>query len=363
MNSRTASLARVIAFYLPQYHPIPENDEWWGKGFTEWTNATKAKPLFHGHYQPHLPADLGFYDLRVPETREAQAQMARQYGIEAFCYYRYWFGGKQLLERPFEDMLESGRPDFPFCICWANATWTGIWHGNPKEILVEQTYPGEVDHQAHFQSLLRAFRDQRYLRVDGKPLFMIYKPADLPDARKVADLFRTMASQAGLPGLFLVGVSHRDGWDPKTHGFDAAIVQNLPGLQAHVPWRYPLLRSKAKLGGHRLTIYDYCDLLDTFIPEKVREQEFLPCLIPSWDNTPRSGMNGLIMRGSTPSLFQRSVRQALEKISAKPPEHRLVFLKSWNEWAEGNHMEPDLRHGHAYLEALRAELIPRTDPT
>lgn len=349
-------MARVIAFYLPQFHPIPENDEWWGKGFTEWTNAAKAKPLYRDHYQPHVPADLGFYDLRVPQTREAQAAMAREHGVEAFCYYHYWFGGKRLLERPFEEVLHSGQPDFPFCLCWANATWTGIWHGNPKQVLVEQTYPGEEDYRAHFEYLLRAFRDERYLRVDGRPLFMIYKPRDLPQAAAAATFFRRLASEAGLPGLFLVGVSHRDAWKPADGGFDAVVVQNLSGLQSKVPLRYPLLWAKAKLGGHKLTVYDYRDLIDTFVPPKTRELEYLPCLIPSWDNTPRSGMNGLVMHGSTPELFRRSVRQALNNVAGKPSEHRLVFLKSWNEWAEGNHMEPDLRDGYGYLHALRDEL-------
>jgi hypothetical protein len=349
--------ARVVAFYLPQFHPIPENDEWWGKGFTEWTNAAKAKPLFRDHYQPHVPADLGFYDLRLPEVRAAQAEMARASGVEAFCYYHYWFGGKRLLERPFEDVLASGQPDFPFCLCWANATWTGIWHGDPKRVLVEQTYPGDEDHRAHFAHLLRAFRDRRYLRVDGKPLFMIYKPRDLPDARGVAALLRALAGEAGLPGLYLVGVSHRAHWNPVDDGFDATVVQNLPGLTGQVPWRYPLLRTRAKLGGHRLTVYDYEDLVDTFVPDKTREPSYLPCLIPSWDNTPRSGMNGLVMQGSTPELFRRSVRQALSNVAGKPPEHRLVFLKSWNEWAEGNHMEPDLRDGHGYLDVLRQEVL------
>lgn len=348
--------ARVIAFYLPQYHPIPENDDWWGKGFTEWTNAAKAKPLYEGHYQPHVPADLGFYDLRVSETRRAQADLARAHGVEAFCYYHYWFGGKRLLERPFKEVLESGEPDFPFCVCWANATWSGIWHGNPGRILMEQTYPGREDYEAHFAELLPAFRDHRYLKVDGKPLFMIYKPRDVPDVAAVAAQFREMAERAGLPGLYLVGVSHRDDWKPEASGFDAVVVQNLPGLNSQIPLKHPLLKLKAWRGKHRLTIYDYKSLLHTFIPESTRQIDHLPCLIPSWDNTPRSGMNGLVMEGSTPDLFRSSVREALEKVANKPPEHRLVFLKSWNEWAEGNHMEPDLRYGHSYLEALRDEL-------
>ena len=171
-----SSKARVIAFYLPQFHPIPENDEWWGKGFTEWTNTAKAKPLFPGHYQPHVPADLGFYDLRVPETRIAQAEMAKEYGIEGFCYYHYWFAGKRLLERPFDEVLNSGMPDFPFCLCWANQTWTGIWHGSPDRVLIEQTYPGPEDEEVILIICCKAFHDQRYIKVDGKPMFLVYCP-------------------------------------------------------------------------------------------------------------------------------------------------------------------------------------------
>lgn len=357
VSRTTKQSARVIAFYLPQYHPISENDAWWGKGFTEWTNAVKARPLFHSHYQPHLPADLGFYDLRVAEVRSAQAAMAKAYGIEAFCYYHYWFGGKRLLERPFNEVLSSARPAFPFCLCWANATWSGIWHGNPQQTLMEQTYPGTHDYEAHFQELLRAFRDERYLRVDGKPLFIIYKPKDIPNIQLVAQLFRRMSERAGLPGIFLVGVAHRDGWEPSEHGFDAVVIQNLPSLTGKISWRYPLLKLKSRLGRNRLTIYQYHDIVNTFVPEQTRVQEYFPCLIPNWDNTPRSGMNGLVMQGSTPELFRHSVRQALANVSGKDPEHRLVFLKSWNEWAEGNHMEPDLRYGHGYLGALRSELM------
>jgi hypothetical protein len=354
--------ARVIAFYLPQFHPIPENDAWWGKGFTEWTNAGKATSMFRDHYQPHVPADLGFYDLRVAETRAAQAQMAREHGIEAFCYYHYWFGGKRLLERPFAEVLASGQPDFPFCLCWANATWTGIWHGNPGRILIEQTYPGNADYEAHFRALLPAFLDRRYLKVDGKPLFVVYKPKDVPNVRSTVELVRRLAERAGLAGIYLCGVAHFDGWEPGPDGFDAVIVQNLPGLTGRLPWRYPLLKLKCRMRRHRLTIYNYRDLLSSFVPERTRQREYLPCLIPSWDNTPRSGINGLIMHDSTPELFRCTVEKALERVSFKAREHRLIFLKSWNEWAEGNHMEPDLRFGHGYLNVLKSAVMRSEEP-
>ncbi len=345
--------ARCIAFYLPQFHPIPENDEWWGKGFTEWTNTAKAKPLFHGHYQPHIPADLGFYDLRIPETRIAQAEMAQEYGIEGFCYYHYWFAGKRLIERPFNEVLESGTPDFPFCLCWANQTWTGIWHGAPNKILIEQTYPGEEDYRAHFDTLLPAFRDPRYITVDGRPLFLVYSPLELPDAEKFVSLWQTLAKAAGLPGLFMVGVKHDDRWVPGLGGFDAAILQKLPPKIAHVPWKYPRLKMRQARGNHRLTVYNYEQAVKPLLRKGDAGYLEFPCVIPNWDNTPRSGMNGLVLYNSTPALFGNYLKNAIERVSPLPPEHRIVFMKSWNEWAEGNHLEPDLKFGKAYLEMLR----------
>jgi lipopolysaccharide biosynthesis protein len=349
--------ARVFAFYLPQFHPIPENDEWWGRGFTEWTNAARAKPLFRGHYQPHVPADLGFYDLRVPEVRAAQAALAREYGVEAFCYYYYWFAGKRLLERPFDEVLNSGEPDLPFCLCWANATWTGVWHGEPNRILVEQTYPGKEDAAAHFERLLPAFRDPRYATVDGKPVYVVHRPLDIPEARAVMDSFRAMAKRAGLAGLHLVGVTPHKVWSPRDYGFDALVIQRMPALDRAIPWRHPVTKLKAWMGGHTLTVRQYREYIDRLMTPHVSELEYYPCLLPNWDNTPRSGMNGLVLDGSTPELFRQHVRDALRRIRSKPREHRLVFLKSWNEWAEGNYVEPDLRFGRGYLEALRGELL------
>lgn len=209
--SNDINSARVIAFYLPQFHPVPENDEWWGKGFTEWTNVGKARSLFPGHYQPKVPADLGYYDLRVSETRKAQADMAREYGIEGFCYWHYWFGnGKRLLERPFNEVLASGEPDFPFCLAWANESWRGYYHGiKAKETLIDQLYPGEEDYIAHFNAVLPAFKDKRYITVDGKPLFMIYHPFDNQmEINTFIKLWRELAVQNGLEGIFFVGQTY-----------------------------------------------------------------------------------------------------------------------------------------------------------
>ncbi|CDH43068.1 glycosyltransferase WbsX family protein [Candidatus Contendibacter odensensis] len=350
--------AKIISFYLPQFHPIPENDEWWGKGFTEWTNTAKAKPRFPGHYQPHVPADLGFYDLRLPESRIAQAEMARQYGIDAFCYYHYWFAGKELLERPFKEVLASGEPDFPFCICWANETWTGIWHGAPNRILIEQTYPGEDDHRRHFEALLPAFTDRRYVKIDGKPLFAIYAPKQLPDPKRTTDLWRKLAQDAGLTDLYFVGVTWSLGWHPTDDGFDAGIFQNLPTRRNWYSWSNPFKKVSRYIERqfNMPTVHKYAKVIPYLLPEQLTENHIYPCVIPNWDNSPRSGVNGLALHGSTPELFRRHFRHALDLVKDRPPEQQIVFIKSWNEWAEGNHLEPDLRYGHAYLEAIREEL-------
>lgn len=349
----------VIAFYLPQFHPIPENDRWWGNGFTEWTNVAKAKPLFRDHYQPHVPADLGFYDLRVPETRIAQAELAREYGIEAFCYYHYWFAGKRLLERPFTEVLESGEPDFPFCLCWANQTWTGIWHGTPNKILIEQTYPGFDEHREHFRFLLKAFMDKRYVTVDGKHLFMIYMPSEIPEVEKVTDFWRDLAVNAGLKGLYLVGTSWHSSWVPQEHGFDASVVVRLPELRQPVSWRRPIkwLISHYQNNIGKPTIYSYKEILPTLLAEGISGNRAFPCVIPNWDNTPRSGKNGLVLHESTPELFRIHFKKALNMIQHLPPEHKIIFVKSWNEWAEGNHIEPDLQFGKGYLQVIRDEII------
>ncbi|MCK4622651.1 MAG: glycoside hydrolase family 99-like domain-containing protein [Desulfuromonadales bacterium] len=363
-------LVRVIAFYLPQYHPIPENDKWWGKGFTEWTNVAKAKPLYHGHYQPHIPADLGFYDLRVPETRLAQAELAKEYGIEGFCYYHYWFGGRRILDRPFNEVLESGEPDLPFCVCWANQTWTGIWHGLENQILIEQTYPGLEDHRNHFRSLLKAFSDPRYLTVDGKPIFIIYRPMEVPEVVRVTDFWREMALDAGLKGLHLVGVNVDSNWNPHEYGFDASITPKLPEFHKWrtrwYSWRQPIKKVTRyyRKVTNKPAIYLYEEewekMLNLNPPRGVMNY---PCLIPNWDNTPRSGANGMVLQGSTPELFAQKIRKALKLVAEKPQEQKeqkIIFIKAWNEWAEGNYLEPDLKFGRGYLEAIKKEIFTKT---
>jgi hypothetical protein len=346
--------ARAVAFYLPQFHPVPENDAWWGPGFTEWTNVARARRLYPGHAQPDLPADLGFYDLRLPESRAAQAELAQQHGVEAFAYWHYWFGdGRRILERPFTEVLATGDPGISFCLAWANQTWSGIWHGDADRVLMEQRYPGRADHVAHFEAVLPAFRDPRYLRVGGRPVCYVFRPEELPDAGAFVDLWQSLARRAGLEGLYLVAemsdlVGRGVRYDRvKEDGFDAGVYMRMPAGTS----RRDLLRMRAvrKLAGGP-EIHPYT----TSWAEQNRTGDLVqPCVYPNWDNTPRSGRRGIVLQGATPDGFRENVRQAAVSVAHRPADERLLWVKSWNEWAEGNHLEPDLRFGHGWLEALR----------
>ena len=365
----TKKAARIIAFYLPQFHPIPENDLWWGKGFTEWTNVANAKPLFRGHYQPRLPADLGFYDLRVPETRIAQAELAKSFGIEGFCYWHYWFAGKRLLERPFTEVLESGEPNFPFCLGWANDSWTGIWHGCPDRILIEQRYPGIDDCRSHFMALLKAFSDDRYITVKGKPIFVIYNPQNIPDPIRYTDQWRDLAIQHGLKGLYFIGISNWWDWFPIHDGFDGWMIHN-PGIVFNKLNRSslksinsicrkivsPNVNSILRSIITKPRIIDYKKYMEYALPTISRDSMQFPCVVPNWDNTPRSGKQGYVFVDASPRLFQQHFRQAVEQVVDRDYEMQLVFIKSWNEWAEGNYLEPDQEFGNSYLKAIETEL-------
>ncbi len=360
-------IARLIAYYLPQFHPTPENDLWWGRGFTEWTNVTNARPLFRGHVQPRLPADLGFYDLRVPEVREAQAELAKNNGIEGFCYWHYWLGnGRRILERPFQEVLASGEPDFPFCLAWANHDWTTKWTGGKEKMLLEQVYPGREDEEAHFSTLLPAFTDDRHIRVNGKPLFVVFFPEGLPDPIRFTDHWRDLAAKAGLPGIYFLGVADLP-WDPTTHGFDAATTHPPGDVFRRFPpgWIdkvfYKLLKmdlrefKSRRLGTPK--VYDYARFLDYALPEVPPSLNYFPCVLPDWDNTPRYGNKGVLLEGSTPELFGEYLESAIARVSSREADERIVFVKSWNEWAEGNYLEPDQVHGSAYLEQVRKNVF------
>ncbi len=350
---------RILSFYLPQYHPIPENDEWWGKGFTEWTNTAKARPLYRGHHQPNVPADLGFYDLRLPEAREAQAILAKTYGIHGFAYWHYWFGdGRTLLEKPFLEIMRLGKPDLPFCMAWANQTWTGTWHGLKNKILIQQTYPGREDEIHHFHYLLPAFHDPRYIRVHDKPVFIIFNPESLPDSKAFTARWNEMAIKEGLPGIYFIGIRYL-GWDHRADGFNAKTIhQPIHYLEIYEHHLLHKIRNafRRRLTGAIPLVADYGRLIRSYNFHRFPDQDFIPSVVPNWDNTPRSGRRGYVFQCSTPELFRDHLRQAIRFVRERPESDGLLFIKSWNEWAEGNYLEPDLRWGHSYLQAVRDAL-------
>jgi lipopolysaccharide biosynthesis protein len=350
---------RIIASYLPQFHPIPENDLWWGKGFTEWTNVGKAKPLFKGHYQPKIPADLGYYDLRLPETRQAQADLAKEYGVEGFCYWHYWFGNsRRLLERPFNEVLISGKPDFPFCLAWANHSWEDKQFNKEggNKMLMEQFYLGEKDYTEHFNVLLPAFLDKRYIRVDDKPLFIIYAPSDVPYVQDFIKLWNKLARENGLRGIHFVAHTHKieDIELFVNKGFDAVNIVRLFHFFKHDLSVFKRAYSKImRVGFKRGQIFDYRQCSKFFHGREDYLEYCYPSIIPNWDHSPRSGRQGHIFINSNPRSFKKHVKAVLETVSKKKYQHRVIILKSWNEWAEGNYIEPDLRFGRGYLEALK----------
>jgi lipopolysaccharide biosynthesis protein len=358
VRSGDSSAVRPIAFYLPQFHPTPENDGWWGKGFTEWRNVVQGRPLFRGHYQPHLPADLGFYDLRLPEAREAQAELARRHGIHGFCYYHYWFNERRLLGRPFEEVLASGRPDFPFCLCWANEDWTRAWDGRSGEHLIRQQYSEEDDRQ-HIRWLAQAFRDERYIKVGGRPLFLVYRATLLPDPRRTTDVWRGEAQRLGIGDLFLCRVESfgDERGDPADFGFDAA-VEFQPDwshlgtpLRRQRPWRLARKLGWSDQAYRENRIFEYVSVVRRMSRRGRPAYRRFPCVTPGWDNTPRRKSDAVILKNSTPNLYEAWLRAAIDQSEMDPPDERLVFINAWNEWAEGNHLEPCRRWGRAYLDA------------
>lgn len=354
----------LLAFYLPQYHPIPENDEWWGPGFTEWTNVTKAQPQFPGHYQPHVPSDLGHYDLRNSEIRLRQATMANDAGINAFAYYHYWFNGRQLLEQPVEEMLRLQEPAFPFILVWANENWTRHWDGGEHQILMEHHYSLDDDLE-HIRSLRPALTDGRYLRRDGKPVVAIYRVSKLPNPRATTDLWRKEVERWGLPGLYLLNIESCGDpvSDSRALGFDAAVEfqpswANLPMK----PPRYLLRRSLRWLNprySHHILRYD--DVAKRAMQTADASYPRWPGVTPGFDNTARRRRNATILTGSSPRTYQRWLENALsrsERIATTYHDgsNGYVFINAWNEWGEGNHLEPDELHGREFLDATSRAL-------
>lgn len=346
---------KVFAYYLPQYHPIKENDEWWGPGFTEWVSVAKARKLFPDHHQPILPGELGFYDLRLPIIREQQAQLAKEHGVTAFCYWHYWLGdGRRLLELPFHEVLKSKKPDFPFFLGWANHSWKGVFFGSKGRTLVEQKYN---DFEDHFEFLLMAFRDDRYYRIDNKPVLHIYSPKSVPECREKMQLWRDMAVKNGLDGLHIIGEGLKIE-EKEKYGVDAVTYARHREIQGGgVKNKYLRYAKKkfVKVPG-KLEVYQYSDAMKYFIRNNPAPLGEYPCIVPNWDTTARLGEKAVILQGSTPELFKEHVREVLETIKDKPAEDKIVYIKSWNEWAEGNYMEPDRRYGRQYLEVLRDTL-------
>ncbi len=355
---------KLIAFHLPQFHPIPENDAWWGKGFTEWTNVSRAKSLFRGHYQPHVPADLGYYDLRLPEARQAQADLAREYGIHGFCYYHYWFNSRRILERPVDEILRSGEPDFPFCLCWANENWTRAWDGRTGVKLLEQNYCDDDD-LAHIRWLAQVFEDPRYIHVEGKPLFLVYRSSLMPEPARTTTIWREEAQKLGLGDLYLCRVeslTKERNINPASHGFDAAVDFQPDWSYFSRPLRRSLFWAVARslglsekaYGKHR--VFDYCSVVN-----RMRERPSVPylrypCVTPSWDNSARRKVDAVILKDASPECYGEWLKAVIEDANRGGREN-LVFINAWNEWAEGNHLEPDQKFGRKFLEETRRALL------
>lgn len=361
---------RVISFFLPQYHPISENDEWWGSGFTDWQNVASSQPRYKDHYQPHIPADLGFYDLRLEETRIAQANMASSHGLGGFCYYHYWFNGKMLLERPFNEVLDSGNPDFPFCLCWANENWTRRWDGRERDVLIEQEYD-TYNCEEHIDWLSDAFRDKRYIRIDDRPLFLVYNASAIPNISEVVRRWREAAKNNGFPDIFLCSVmsSQNTSWkDMKEIGFDASVefyprgkiykrrkiiinsVFDIVPLAWYVIANFLKLDQKLPLFKSYVA-FSYEAMAKHAMEEEVdKTEKIFPCVMPSWDNSARRKAAAMIIENHDSKLFGKWLAHALNRVSDNSPDEQIVFINAWNEWAEGCHLEPDKRHGREFLE-------------
>jgi len=360
----------VIAFYLPQYYPTPENDEWFGKGFTEWRSVGNSKPLFKNHYQPKVPADLGYYDLRLPEVRKAQADLAKEAGIAAFCYYHYWFGdGKEMLQMPLNEVVRLGEPDFPFCICWANHSWYKKTWDSSKSLLnhqplIEQKYLGKDDIEKHFYSLLPAFSDKRYYKHNGKLLFVLYRVLEIPYLEQFMETWQELALKNGLPEFYFVSYaddfyelqnSNHTKCDATALFLKSEIESAGKSVKIRKISRFlkTYISQKTK---RPLNVFEYKNIYHKLVSPKFSDERILPVIMPNWDNTPRRETGALILNNCTPKLFKKHVKEVLNLIKNKKEENRIVFIKSWNEWSEGNYMEPDLKYGKGYINALKEAL-------
>lgn len=367
----------IFAFYLPQFHAIPENDRAWGKGFTEWTNVKKAEPLFEGHYQPRVPA-LGYYNLLDPQVMRDQASLAKAYGVTAFCYYHYWFkDGKKLLEKPLEAMLKDKKVDMPFIFCWANENWSKRWDGGNSEIICKQDYGNESDWAKHFDYLLEFFKDERYVKVEGKPILIIYKPDEIPNLKPMLAFFRSSAKENGFPDLFIglqyfcpefvIGPKRKVALFDFSVNFEPIHTFTRPAGESNAKtllkrsirktfpdfyaWLGKMKRKKNKTGSS-LRIYNYEEVAN----DSLKNAKRLPGGVAfgafcGWDNTPRN-KNGAAIKGASPELFESYLKNliALNRDQRRPL--RWIFINAWNEWGEGAYLEPDEKFGYGYLEAV-----------
>jgi hypothetical protein len=353
---------KLFAFYLPQFHPISENDEWWGKGFTEWTNVTKAKSLYPGHLQPKLPSELGFYDLRVPEVMKEQARLAKTHGVNGFAFYHYWFGnGKVLLDLPIRNLLNDPSIEIEYCLCWTNESWKGTWHGAGNRLLIQQEYPGEEDYIRHFDYLLPFLKDSRYLRIDSKPVLQVYRPESIPDVQLFLNTFTKMALKNGLDGIYFLAVRTSTEWNQISSGFEGMVFDNFSKINKYIKnsfssslhrivWNNPLIRKIFKLPKtiHYSTIRK---CLEDFPEES--QIDFFPLAQVNWDNTARAKEFGSLFLGESPSAFGEHLKACMLRACQNPNEKRIVFIRAWNEWAEGNYLEPDQINGRGYLEVIK----------
>ena len=345
---------RVVAFYLPQFHRIPENDVWWGEGFTEWTNVQRGKPWFLGHYQPHIPhPDVGYYDLYDDSVMEKQVAMAKYAGISGFCFYHYWFSGRRLLEMPVERMLKTKKPDFPFCLLWVNENWTRRWDGKDEEVLITQNHADE-DEAAFVEDIVRAFQDPRYIRINNRPLFLVYRPLRLPRPLATFDHWRALCRAQGIGEIYLAGVFSYEIYDPLRIGLDAAV--EFPPLQAGaIALANNSLNSLSSPSGW---IYDYRTVKRNMIRRKHKKRYIVyRGVMPSWDHTSRFGNKSHVFINSSPESYYSWLKRALQLTRTQyQGDHRIVFINAWNEWGEGCHLEPDERYGYAWLNATRSAI-------
>lgn len=357
---------RPIAFVLPQFHPIPENDEWWGKGFTEWTNVKKAKPLFKNHSQPQIPTNLGYYDLREPEARAAQASIASEHGIFGFCYYHYWFNGKRLLNYPIDEILRLKEPKMPFMLCWANENWTRTWDGKDSEVLIQQKYNFEDD-AAHMRWLCKdVFSDKRYIRVNDCPVFVIYRHDLFPNIKETAEIWRKIAIQEfGYKDLYLCtteSFNHR--LDPGIINFDASIEFSPHQVISNRLKKNLLNRTLNKFGLIREKSYSLRDFkmgVHQAIERKLPKYKLYRSVTPSWDNTPRKNEKGVIGIGSSPKLYYKWLRHIVSNFKPYSKDENFIFINAMNEWAEGNQLEPNEKYQMAYLKATKKALNSKNE--